>query len=568
VEDDLVIRKIGIIGRTYRHVQRYRQILTVLFKYGFGDLVDTLKIEQYLEIGLQMVSRKRREKIEKLSRAERVRMALEELGPTFIKMGQILSTRPDLLPVEFIRELGKLQDKVPSFAFDHVERILKTELSDPFEKIFKDFRQTPEASASLGQVHRAWLTDGEEVVVKVQRPGIRKTIEVDMEIMLHLATLMERHLKGWDLHGPTKVVEEFARALEKEMDYTIEASHMETFAKHFANEHTVYIPKVYREATTERVLTMENIRGIKASDVGLLEKEGLDKKAIAARGADLIMKQIFVHGFFHADPHPGNIFILPNNVICYLDFGMMGRIGRQTRENFADMFMSVVRQDESNATNALLKLTIWAEEPERGLLEIDVAEFMDQHFNRPLKELELGKLLHQLLDIASKYRMRFEPDLFLMIKALSTVEALGRVLDPDFDIASTAEPFVRRIRLERLHPRRITDDMIDSGAELVHLLKEIPGEIRKILMQIRQGKVKIEFKHRGLEPMLSAHDRISNRLAFAIVLASLVIGSSLIVLSDIPPKWHEIPVIGLGGFVIAGIMAFWLLVSILRSGRL
>jgi ubiquinone biosynthesis protein len=238
------------------------------------------------------------------------------------------------------------------------------------------------------------------------------------------------------------------------------------------------------------------------------------------------------------------------------------------REDFADLIMSVVRQDESSAANVLLKLTIWDDEPEQGLLERDVAEFMDQHLYRPLKELELGKLLHQLLDIASKHRMRLDPDLFLMIKALSTVEALGKILDPDFDITSSAAPFIRHIRLDRLHPGRIAGDMIDSGADFVHLLKEIPGEIRKILKQTRQGRVKIEFEHRGLEPMLSTHDRISNRIAFAIVLASLIIGSSLIVLSDIPPKWHEIPIIGLAGFVIAGVMGFWLLVSILRRGRM
>lgn len=564
----MVIRKIGIIGRTYRHVQRYRQILTVLFRYGFGDLVDTLKIEQYLEVGLQMISRKRREKIERLSRAVRVRMAIEELGPTFIKMGQILSTRPDLLPVEFIRELEKLQDHVPPFAFDQVKKTIETELGTPLEKAFKDFDDMPVASASLGQVHQARIGEGEHVVVKVQRPGIRKTIEVDMEIMLHLATLMEKHLEGWDLHRPTKVVEEFARTLEKEMDYTIEASHMETFAMHFKGDHTVYIPKVYREATTERVLTMEKIVGIKVSKTDLLEKEGFNKKTIAARGADLIMKQIFVHGFFHADPHPGNIFILPDHVICYVDFGMMGRIGRQTREDFADLIMSVVRQDESGAVNGLLKITNWDEEPERGLLERDVAEFMDRYVYRPLKELELGKLLHQLLDIASKHRMRIEPDFFLMIKALSTVDVLGRTLDPDFDIATRAAPFMRRIRMDRLHPGRIAADMIDSGAELVYLLKEIPGEIRKILKQARQGKVKIEFEHRGLEPMLSTHARISNRIAFAIVLAALIIGSSLIVLSDIPPKWNEIPIIGLVGFVIAGLMGLWLLVLILRRGKM
>ena len=562
------IRKIGMIGRTYRHIQRYRQILTVLFKYGFGDLVNILKIEQYIEIGFQMISPKRREKIETLTRAERVRMAMEELGPTFIKMGQILSTRPDLLPVEFIRELEKLQDHVPPFEYTQVEMIIETELGTQLDNILKDFEEAPLASASIGQVHRARLADGEEVVVKIQRPDIRKTVEVDLEIMLHLATLMERHLEGWEIQRPTKIVEEFAQTLEKELDYTIEASHMERFAMQFLNHSNVYVPKVYREASTGRILTMEYIDGIKASEIALLEEADLDRREIARRGFDLIMEQVFVHGFFHADPHPGNIFILPDNVICYLDFGMMGRIGRESRENFADLVMNIVRRDERKITEALLRLTVSEDEPDRHTLERSVSEFIDMHFNRPLKELDLGKLLHQLLDMVAKHRLSVPPDLFLMIKALSTVEGLGRLLNPDFDVTEQAAPFVRRIQMDRLHPKRIAGDFFDSGTELLHLIKEIPGEVRKILRQARQGKIKIEFEHRGLESMLSTHDRISNRLAFAIVLAALIIGSSLIVLSDIPPKWHEIPVIGLAGFMFAGVMGFWLLVSILRRGRM
>ncbi len=562
------IRKIWVIGKTYRHIQRYRQILTVLFKYGFGDLVHTLKIEQYLEIGLQMISRKRREKIETLSRAERVRMAMEELGPTFIKMGQILSTRPDLLPVEFIRELEKLQDHVPPFEYAQAKDIIERELGVPLGQLFKDFEETPLASASIGQVHRARLVDGDEVVVKVQRPGIRKTIEVDLEIMLHLATLMERHLEGWDIQRPTRIVEEFARTLEKELDYTIEAAHTERFAMQFIGDTTVYVPKIYREATTSRVLTMEYVSGIKASEIARLDEAGYDRREIARRGFDLIMKQIFVHGFFHADPHPGNIFILPGNVICYLDFGMMGRIGRKSRENFADLAMSIVRRDETKATRALLKLTISDEEPDYHSLERDVAEFIDLHFYRPLKELDFGKILHQLLEMAARHRLTIPQDIFLMIKALSTVEGVGRVLDPDFDAMERAAPFVRRIQLQRLHPKRVAEDIYDSGSDFLHLIKEIPGELREILRQARQGRVKIEFEHQGMEPMLSTFDRISNRIAFAIVLASLVIGSSLIVLSGVPPKWHEIPVIGLAGFIIAGVMGLWLLVSTIRRGSM
>jgi ubiquinone biosynthesis protein len=353
----LSIRKIGVIGRTYRHLNRYRQILAVLFKYGFGDLVDVLKIEQYLEIGLQMISRKRREQVERLTRSERLRMALEELGPTFIKLGQMLSTRPDLVAVEFIEELSKLQDRVPPFSYTEVAQIIESELGGPPKDMFEHFEESPLAAASIGQVHRARLKDREEVVVKVQRPSIHKIIEVDLEIMLHLASLMERHLEEFQVNRPARIVEEFARTLEKEIDYTIEASHIERFSRQFIDDATVYVPKVFRETTTERVLTMEYVEGVKASEIERIEKEGLDRKVITARGADLMLKQVFDHGFFHADPHPGNIFVLPGNVICYLDFGMMGSIDRQTREDFADLVHSVVRRDESGAMKALLMLT-------------------------------------------------------------------------------------------------------------------------------------------------------------------------------------------------------------------
>lgn len=564
----LSIRKIGVIGRTYRHLNRYRQILQVLFRYGFGDFVDTLKIEQYLEIGLQMISRKRREQIEKLTRAERARMALEELGPTFVKLGQILSTRPDLIPLEYIQELSRLQDHVPSFPYDDVREIIRSETGKFPEEIFQHFEKTPLAAASIGQVHKAQLEDADEVVVKVQRPGIRRIIEVDLEIMLHLAALMERHLEEVQVLRPTRIVEEFARTLEREINYTTEASHIERFARQFIDDETVVVPAVFREITTERILTMEYIEGIKASEIDRLRQDGYDLQEIARRGANLIMKQIFVYGFFHADPHPGNIFILPNNVVCYLDFGMMGRVSRQEREDFSDLVMQIVRRDERRIVDAMLKLTYYDEEPDRDQVERDLAEFIDQHLYGSLKQLEVGRLLQRLLEIVTRHRLCLKPDLFLMLKALSTVEGLGRVLDPDFEITKHAEPFIRYIQLSRLNPKKIAGDMIDSGTELVHLLREIPGEVRAILKQAREGKLTIEFEHRGLEPMLSTHDRISNRIAFAIVLASLVIGSSLIALSDIPPKWHEIPIIGLAGFIVAGVMGFWLLVSILRRGRM
>lgn len=564
----LSIRKIGVIGRTYRHLNRYRQILTILIKYGFGDLVDILKVEQYLEVGLQILSRKRRQQVDRLTRAERVRMALEELGPTFVKLGQILSTRPDLIPFEFVDELSKLQDEVPPFPYADVEQIIRSELGAGPEDIFDYFEKTPLAAASIGQVHRARLKDAEEVVVKVQRPGIRKIIEVDLEIMLHLATLMERHLEEFQITRPTRIVKEFARSIEKEIDYTIEASHIERFAGQFMDEETVYVPKVFRDTTRERVLTMEYIDGIKASEIERIEAEGLDRKLITARGADLILKQIFDYGFFHADPHPGNIFVLPGNVICYLDFGIMGSIDRQSKENFVNLVHSVVIRDEFEATHALLKLMEYDEEPDTRLLSRDLADLMGEHLYQPLKQLRMEKLLHQILDLISTHRLRMPPDLFLMMKALATVEGVGLSLDPDFQMVDHATPFIRRVRMEQFHPKRVAQDIKKSGSELVRLMQEIPGELRGLLKQIKRGKVKIEFEHRGLEPMLITHDKISNRIAFSIIIGALIIGSALIVLSKTPPFMFGISIIGIVGFVVAGLMGMWLLIAILRRGKL
>ena len=562
------IRKIGVMGRTYRHAKRYKEILTVLVKYGFGDLVDALKIKEKIEIGIEKISGKQPERMETLSRPERVRMTLQELGPTFVKLGQILSTRPDLIPLEYVQELSKLQDDVPSFPYDEVRGIVKAETGRLPEEIFGSFDKTPLAAASLGQVHKAILKDTEEAVaIKVQRPNIQQTIEVDLEIMFHLASLMERHVAEMEILHPTKVVDEFARSIEDELDYTVEASHIEHFARQFLDDEAICVPKVYRDFTTKRILVMEFIDGIKASDLDRLKKDGYDLKEIASRGADSILKQISVYGFYHADPHPGNIFILPNNVICFIDLGMMGRIGQQEREDFTDFVELLINKDENKIVDALLKLTNSPLNPHRSELQRDLMEFIDEYAYLPLKKLEIAKMLQSVLEILTKQGMSLKPDLFLMAMALSTAEGLGRSLDPEFEIMNHAEPFFRKIEASRYTPKRIAGDVVDSGRELLRHFKEIPGELREVLKNVIEGKLKIGIEYHGLDRTLFRLDLISDRIASAIVLASLIIGSSIIILSKTPPKWHDMPVIGLVGFLIAAIMGFWLLTSILRNGR-
>ncbi len=562
------IRKIGVIGRTYRHLNRYRQILATLFKYGFGDLVELLKIEQYIEIGLQLISKKRRERLEKLSRAQRVRMALEELGPTYIKLGQILSARPDLVPVEFIREFEKLQDKVAPVDFSKIKEIIETELGQPLENVFQSVDPDPKASASIGQVHQGLLTSGEKVAIKVQRPAIEKIIEIDLEIMLHLATLMERHIEELAFHRPVTIVEEFARTIEKELDYTIEASSMERVSAQFLSKPTVYIPKVYRDFSTRKVLTSEYIEGIKINDIDALKTAGLDLEKLTNLGTEIVLSQVLEFGFFHADPHPGNIFALPGNVICLLDFGMMGAVDRGRREQFVDLIDCIVRHDEARAAQILLRFTSWEEEPDIRRLEIDVADFIGRHLYKPLKDIEIGKLLQHLLEIASNHRMRIPPDIFLMFKALATVEGVARRLNPTFDFFSKAQPFIKKVKLARISPSRVTSDIFQILENTYEFMVDFPKDLLEIARSIRQRKLSVTLVLKDMQTMLATHDQISNRIAFAIIIASLIIGSALIVISNTPPLFYGISMIGIIGFLAAAVMGIWLLVAIIKKGRL
>lgn len=562
------IRKIGVIGRTYRNLNRYRQILSVLLKYGFDNILELLRIDQYIELGFQMLTRHRTEREERHTRAERARMVIEELGPTFIKMGQILSTRPDLVPVDFIQELSRLQDKVPSFSIAEVRRIVHQETGQSIDDLFAYFDPAPLASASIGQVHRARLLDDEEVAVKIQRPGIRRIVEVDLEIMLHLATLAERHIEELAHHRPVKIVEEFARSIEKEMDYTLEATSMERVARSFLQDSTVYIPKVYREITTQRVLTTEFIDGIKVSRLDELDAQGLDRKLITRRGATILLTQIFEHGFFHADPHPGNLFVLPENVICLLDFGMTGTVDRNTRELFVELVDAVVRRDEPRTARVLLKLTLWDEEPDMRLLGKDVADFMGAHLYRSLKDIQIGKLLQQMLDLAARHRLRIPPEIFLMMKAISTVEGVGLALDPGFDMLMHSEPFIRQVKLARFSPKRLSSDAVSLAGQYMDFLQEFPKDLLEITRNIRQKKFTFMLELKNMENMLATHDQISNRISFSIIIAALIIGSALIVISKTPPLVYGISLIGIIGFLTAAILGIWLLVAIIKKGKL
>jgi ubiquinone biosynthesis protein len=555
------------LTRTYRHIDRYRQIVGVLVRYGFGQMLEHLPLEQYTEIALKLFRRDRPD-VESHSRSERLRLALEELGPAFVKLGQLLSTRPDLVPPDIVEELEKLQDQAAAFSGDKARAIIEEELERPVDEVFASLEAEPFAAASLGQVHRGVLADGREIVVKVMRPGVRRAVETDLEILQHLTSIAENHIEAFEVQKPSVILEEFRQAMAKELDYRVEAAHIKRFGRMFDGDEGVKIPAVMPELTTARVLTMERLSGRKISKLAGGQCSDFDRETVARRGADAILSQIFIHGFFHADPHPGNVLVLPGDVVGFVDFGQVGRITPRTRYLVADLLGALIDQDEEAATDHLADLTTSSRPLDRAAMETEMAEFIDWHIDRPVGELRIGRMVWQLLEIAGRQGRAVSPELFLVLKALGTLEGLSRALDPSFDLTSRARPLLQRLMLERFSPRAISASAWGTSVELAHLVRQLPRELREVLRQLRAGQLHVEFEHRGLEPALHTHELSTNRLVFAIVLAALVVGSSLLVVSDIPPKWNEVPVIGLVGYLLSGVIGLGLLWSILRRGRL
>jgi len=559
--------RITFIVRTYAYIQRYRQIFFVLLKYGFDDLMATLKVDQYLEVGWNFLRRRKKREVASLSRAERIRLSIEELGPTFVKMGQMLSTRSDLLPADILRELAKLQDQARSFPTAEAKKIIERELGKPCEALFAELDEEPLAAASIGQVYRARLATGELVAVKVQRPEIRDKVEVDLEIMHHLASLMESQLELGQVQHPTAIVDEFARTIQAEMDYRVEAANLEHFQRIFEDNEHILVHDYFRELSTDKVFVTEFVEGVKPTDPQSLWAAGLDPRLMASVGAELVMAQVFQYGFFHADPHPGNLLALKDGRVCFLDFGMVGRLTRHSREEFAELLWHVVQRDCVSAAETLLKLTQSHALVNRGALEREIDELIDLNLRHSLKELELGKLIRQLLDLTVRHGLRIPAHYFLLIKAVTQIESVGRKLDPEFDITQTAGPYVERILKDRYSLSRIWEALRDSGSDLLYLVREMPGEVRGLLRQIKQGRMKVEFEHTGLGPFLQTLGRVSGQMSSAIVLGSLIVGSSLLVLAKVKPMWHDISLLGLTGYLFSAIMGVGLLRSVWRSNR-
>lgn len=549
---------------SYRRFRRYRQIVNILMRNGFGGLLESLKLRRSF--------RKRRQPIDAPPSpiARRLRLTLEELGPTFIKVGQMLSTRSDLVPPDIFQELQKLQDRVPPVPTNEIIAEIESELGASMESIFSDFDEKPTASASIGQVHRAQLQTGERVAVKVQRPRIRRTIEEDIDILRTLARLAERHIPEAGMYDPVGLVNKFAMYIRQELDYTLEGRNMDRFAHNFADDETVHIPSVYWNLTSGRVLTMELVDGIKISHVEELRKSGFNTERIAVKGAEAYLKQIFIHGFFHGDPHPGNILVLPNEVIGFLDFGIVGRLDSKMAERLNNILIAMARKDSMRITEELLRISVVDEDADMDELRTDMAEFVDRYYGISPSQFQVSELVRELGEISARHGVRMNSQLGLLGKVLAGIEGVGRQLDPNFNIVVLIEPFARRLIVQRMSPKAILNSFTGIAKDYSDLIKSFPQDLRIALEKAGSGKLRIEFKHVGLENIVPELERSTSRLSFAMIIAGLVVGSALIMQSKptIGPSLFEIPVIGALGYFIAAICGIWLLVTMIRNRSL
>jgi ubiquinone biosynthesis protein len=548
-------------GLAYKHLKRYRQVVGVLSKYGFGEFFGQIRIWRYINIEKKILHRKT--EFAELSSAQRLRLALEELGPTFVKMGQMLSTRPDIMPPNFIIELEHLQNRVAPIPVEAARQVIESELKKPISEIFSSFDDQPLAAASLAQVHRATI-HGEEVVVKVQRPNITQIIEVDLDIMNNLAVLMERYLHSAYIINPVGLVREFSDNIKRELDFRQEANNMRRFAMNFEDTPWVHVPKIYLESScTQKVLIMEYIDGVFVSDIDRLKREGYDLKLIAKHGADIGFRSTLEYGFFHADPHPGNLIILPGNVVCLLDYGMMGTVSERYRERLGNLIYFIGSGDEKRTARALLGLMESPQVIDAEELESEVSNIIQRYSHLTISDIQLGSMLFKLFRLLREHRIRFPVHLIWLSKAIGTIEDVAHKLDPEFEMLKNAKPYARRFFLKNLNPLKRSKEGILTALDSFELLKDLPYDIGVILDQLKKGRVKIEFEHVGLEPMRKTLNLVSNRLAVTMVISALLMASALIVLADISPKIGDVSIIGICGFFIAGILALTLVISML-----
>ncbi|MGH7201726.1 MAG: ABC1 kinase family protein [Planctomycetaceae bacterium] len=548
--------------RLLRNLGRSREIARVLMRYGFEDVVERLHLGRYVQWGRRVIFRRREPDLLR-TRAMRIRLALESLGPTFIKFGQVASTRPDLLPPDVIDELSHLQEKVPSFPSRIAVQILERELGAPLEQLFASFDRLPIAAGSLAQVHRAEHLDGTPLAVKIRRPNVVRDVERDLSLMVELAHLIERHIPEAEIFDPVGLVGQFSRTIRRELNFLREGRTCDEFRRLFRNDATLYVPRVYGELCTEAVLTMEFVEGYRVDQTEEMTAAGICTHSVAANGARIFMKQAFGLGLFHGDPHPGNIRILQDGSVCLLDFGMVGLLEDDKRDRLVDLFLAIARQDVRRVVTLVKSLGQPSRPLDEPLLRADTREFIETYYGVPLEKLKVGNMLSDFVGVLSHHGIRCPPDLMLLIRALVTLEGTGRDLDPQFNLAQYLAPFVEECVKDRFNPKRIKEKVWSETQTLLELAHEMPVHVARTIEKLSQDELKVQFEHRGLDRLIHGMDKVSNRLVIGLVMSSLIVASALIIQAGPEYRWVSLPV-----FVLSSLLGLWLIYGVFRSGSL
>ncbi|MCB5205842.1 ABC1 kinase family protein [Methylovorus mays] len=549
-----------------RDFRRIRAIAGILMRYGWGDVAKRLGRGSFIRRAGNALNSEASREVMSLPSEVRARLAIQELGPTFVKLGQVLATRPDIFPPNWIAEFAKLQDQVPPVAFEALLPELEKALGrSPFD-VFRDFQVEPIAGASIAQVHLAKLQDGTPVVLKIRRPNVQQSIDADLRLLMHLGKLVEAEFEQARRFQPEEIISQFSKSLKRELDLALEGRNTERFAHNFAKDKNVKFAKIFWEFSSESVLVMEHIDGIAGNALQEAREAGLDLKLLAERGANAVLKMVLIDGFFHADPHPGNIFYLENNRVAIIDCGMVGRISFERRGEIADLLAALVSRDIETLRDILI---IWAGDADvdEAKLSADVDEFICNYDNAPLKHLKFSALLNDLTTIMRENHLSVPPDLTMLFKALVTLEGLGRQLDPDFQIVSHLTPFVKKIIIDRYMPSTLFKRGRRGISSIASAITELPGDVSQVLKEAGRGKLKINLDLKRLDHFGHQLDHSTNRLTMAMITAALIVGSSIVMTVRGGPTLFGLPAFGFIGFFLAFVIGVMLVISIWRSGR-
>lgn len=543
------------IGSAVSEIGRAREIIGIIVKYGFNDWVSKNGLAKHL------VTKKRLNRISRYTTWERVRMALDELGPTFIKFGQILADRPDIIPDPLRIELAKLQDEAVPMPDEIAIKAIENELKSPLMKVFRDFDCKCIASASIAQAYKAELQNGDKVCVKIQRPDIQHKIELDLHLMEYFAGRMQKNNPEMEAINVVGVVSEFGKTIRKELDFRHEAANVVRFQHNFQNDPDIYVPKVYMEYTTEKLIVEEYISGIKISDTHALIEAGNDPVILARKAVRTVFEMIFNHGFFHADPHPGNIFILADNVITFVDFGMMGTLREEQLFFLGKYTLGYIRRDSRDMTEALLLVSGKRHFSQKRELEYQIGEMIAHYRYLPIEEMDFGKVLLESIDLIVKFGLKIPSGIYLLVKCLAAIERVSVTLYPGIDFVDEMQPYALELFARQFDPKTIAREVFDSLKEYYRLVMELPSELNEIIYKIKEGRFKTLIEIKGFEPLVEEIEQTTNRISIAIVLAALIIGGSIIT------QWEEIRWIGTAIFVLAGVVGFFLLFKLFRRGK-